>query len=148
MLFRLTEEAFRLHSLSTKVQTIFFNFLFSIGPSGPPIDVKISDVTSSTMKVRWQPPSPSVRNGKITKYQVHFTGLGDTTIRQSREMTTNQTNARLTGLLPNTRYDVTVRAFTIVGPGPYSKAVDAFTKQGKVTVLTGFYFSYHVIQAC
>ena len=46
------------------------NFLV---PSGPPINITASDITSSSITIVWSPPDPREANGIIVGYKVIFT---------------------------------------------------------------------------
>ena len=50
-------------------------------PSGPPINIVASDITSSFITITWSPPNPREANGVIVGYRVIFTrvDLQDTT---------------------------------------------------------------------
>ena len=44
-------------------------------------------------------------------------------------MNTNNTSIVLEGLQEHIEYNITVRAYTIVGPGPFSPAVNIWTAE-------------------
>ena len=67
----------------------------------------------------WSIPSARDCNGKITKYEIAvYQKNGDTRIYLSGEKTLSKD---VTGLEANQRFLIGVRAYTKVGPGPYSK---------------------------
>ena len=61
----------------------FNNFTFSnslfVAPSGPPTDVNVTALSSTSLLVTWQPPELLERNGIITAYQIHVTTFGEET---------------------------------------------------------------------
>ena len=93
-------------------------------PSGPPVSVRHSNLTSRSLSLQWEPPVTSQQNGFIRNYTVEIEGV-DTAHRTSRI----SPSFSLTewGLHPYTRYRCRVAAHTSVGRGPFS---------GYITVLT------------
>ena len=66
-------------------------------------------------------------HGNITMYEVRYSVIGD-----SVNLTLNTTNGDETSLLVDgleefTNYTIQVRAYTAVGPGPYSAPMDVQT---------------------
>ena len=51
---------------------IIFCFLF-VAPEGPPRDLMIRQLNSSSCLVKWNEPLAEQRNGVITGYQVEYT---------------------------------------------------------------------------
>ena len=77
----------------------------------------IVNVTNTTVTVSWMPPNPP--NGIISQYQIHYrSGDGDNFVQQN--ITNNVLIYTVTGLSINTKYEFQVRAFTIIGNGPFS----------------------------
>jgi hypothetical protein len=74
----------------------------------------LNDAGTSTISISWD--VPSIPNGIITVYEIHYTnGSG----------TYNTTNTQYTieGLLPNTLYTIEVRAYTSAGAGEWRSIV-------------------------
>ena len=70
------------------------------------------------MRVSWSIPSAKDCNGRITKYEiVVYKQNGDVQTYLSGEKTLSKD---VIGLEANQRFYIGVRAYTIVGPGPYS----------------------------
>ena len=44
-----------------------------LAPSGPPINIAASDITSSSITIVWSPPDPREANGVIVGYKIIFT---------------------------------------------------------------------------
>ena len=73
----------------------------------------------------WDPVSEIDRNGIITQYEVEFNQNTFNEISTSNLTTTNgpMLMVELEGLEEYVEYTVRVRAYTSVGPGPFSVAV-------------------------
>ena len=81
-------------------------------------------ISSTEIEVSWEEVPAINENGIITVYEVQYVPLqtfGD----QISTNTTNTTylNTTLTGLQEYVEYSISVRAYTSVGPGPYSDTV-------------------------
>ena len=73
----------------------------------------------------WDPVPEIDRNGIVIQYEVKFNQSTFTEISTSNLTTTNGSVliVELQGLEEYTEYSVSVRAYTSVGPGPFSVAV-------------------------
>jgi len=87
--------------------------------------------TSSAILVTWDPVPEIDRNGIITQYDVEFSQSTFNETSTSNLTTTNgsQLMVELQGLEENVEYSVRVRAYTSVGPGPFSAAVVSRTPE-------------------
>ncbi len=99
-------------------------------PSSSPSNVSATAVSSTEISVMWQEVAAIDRNGNITQYEITY----------NREFK-NQSNitdgdARsfiITGLDEFAIYSISVRAYTSVGPGPYSPiAVETTDEDSKL----------------
>ena len=97
---------------------------FLTAPTAPR-SLMIVDVTDTTVTLSWLPPS--MPNGIITEYRVRFS-RSDNNDSRTQDTMNNILMYTVTGLTSNTEYTFEVRAFTVVGSGPYS--------DGTVTVRT------------
>ena len=81
--------------------------------------------SSTAILVTWDPVPEIDRNGIITQYEVEFNQSTFNEISTSNLTTTNgpQLMVELEGLEEYVEYSVRVRAYTSVGPGPFSAAV-------------------------
>ena len=82
-----------------------------------------------SVNVSWMMLNCQDRHGNITMYEVHYSIVGD-----SVNLTSNTTNGDETSLIVDrleefTNYTIQVRAYTAVGPGPYSDPMDVQTLQ-------------------
>ena len=83
--------------------------------------------------VAWNEIPPIDRNGIITNYEVLYEPLHDDLTADS----SNTTNLFLiiTELEEFVHYNISVRAYTSIGPGPYSVSITNQTEEhGKVTI--------------
>ena len=92
----------------------------SPAPSAAPTSVRVSEVTSSSITVRWWTVPCIHRNGDITGYSVLVMTSGEddriNTVGDVREAT-------ISGLTPSTVYNVSVAAVNNEGTGPYSNGI-------------------------
>ena len=98
--------------------------LLSAAPSGPPTNVRATDIIPTTITVQWGEVNCIDRNGEITGYMVQYREVGTT---ESRRDTASDTVATITGLKPSTRYTIEVAAVNDEGTGPYSSGIEAET---------------------
>ena len=94
-------------------------------PNAPPDKVQALTSSSTAILVTWDPVPEIDRNGIITQYEVEFSQSTFNETSTSNLTTTNgpQLMVELQGLEENVVYSVRVRAYTSVGPGPFSAAV-------------------------
>ncbi|ELU00302.1 hypothetical protein CAPTEDRAFT_229069 [Capitella teleta] len=100
-----------------------------LAPGSPPQNVRAQPVSSSTVVVQWE--EPRIPNGMIKGYKVYYTPTPDIPI--SLWTIHNVDNSRLTtisNLLTNRTYTIRVLAFTDIGVGPLSDAIQVVTQQG------------------
>ena len=101
----------------------------TLAPDGPPLNVKVTAESSSSLSVTWEPPEKDKRNGEIISYTVCVS-------REENkpcfiERTTEENTLVITSLNPSTKYYVRVLASTKVGRGIYSESVEKFTNGSK-----------------
>ncbi|XP_048579330.1 uncharacterized protein LOC5500862, partial [Nematostella vectensis] len=94
-------------------------------PRSPPRNVRVSNITTISFTVQWDPPPGS--NGHLLGYQVFYSKVNSSVI-QSNRTGPNELQIRLIHLEPNTAYTVQVAAVNQVGQGPKSAAVAVKTK--------------------
>ena len=99
------------------------HLLFSAAPSGPPTDVRATDITPTTITVQWGLVNCIDRNGEITGYSVRYR-VGTTVNSRG---TVSDTVATIEGLKPSTRYTIEVAAVNDIDTGPYSTGIEAET---------------------
>ena len=92
--------------------------------SSPPLEVKILNITFTSMTISWQPPHDP--NGIIRGYQVSYTTHGER--KCLHDCVGDTTSTELTSLKPHTEYTIRVRAKT-VKLGQYSTPITANTNE-------------------
>lgn len=93
-------------------------------PSGFPQNLREIGLTTSTTELTWDPPVLAERNGHITNYTVVYHDINS---QQELQNTTADTHLTLSGLKPDTTYDIKVRAHTSKGAGPLSPSIQSRT---------------------
>ncbi|TPP63867.1 Receptor-type tyrosine-protein phosphatase F, partial [Fasciola gigantica] len=90
-------------------------------PSDAPIDFHVATGDETSVHLTWKPPRFQYRNGKITQYQVRCYVLGrEESTEKLRRVTANE--LIIADLTPET-HACLVRAWTKVGPGPWSNRI-------------------------
>ncbi|ELW47726.1 Contactin-2 [Tupaia chinensis] len=96
-------------------------------PRVAPAKVWAKGVSSSEMNVTWEPGQQDT-NGILLGYEIRYWKAGDKEAAADRVRTAGlDTSARVSGLHPNTKYHVTVRAYNRAGTGPASPSANATT---------------------
>ncbi len=88
-------------------------------PSSSPSNVSATAVSSTVISVMWQEVAAIDQNGNITVYEVTYNGEFDV-MNQSNFTDGNTQVLNITGLDEFADYTISVRAYTSMGPGPYS----------------------------
>ena len=82
--------------------------------------------------VTWDSVPAIDQNGVITEYEVMYEPLetfGGNISTQRMNVTAPKMSVTLNGLEEFVNYSISVRAYTIIGPGPYSDGVMARTNE-------------------
>ena len=97
----------------------------SLVPNAPPDNVQALTSSSTAIMVMWEPVTEIDRNGIITQYEVEFNQSTFSEISTSSLTTTTgpMLMVEREGLEEYIEYSFRVRAYTSVGPGPFSFAV-------------------------
>ena len=83
-------------------------------------------ITDATMTLSWMPPE--MPNGIITQYQMEYSS-GNSSDFISLNISNSILTYAVTVLTSNTEYVFRVRAFTVVGHGPFSDEVTRYTSK-------------------
>ena len=98
-------------------------YISSSAPASPPDNVTVMVLSSTEILVSWDMVPAIDQNGIITMYEVQYKPL-ETFGGQIQTETVNvaapEMSVNLTNLQEFVNYDISVRAFTSVGEGPYS----------------------------
>ena len=89
---------------------------FYKAPSGPPLAITITSLSSQNVTVSWSPPSVTQVNGLIQHYTIV---LYEVITGKTHTYETNKTSLLSSNLHPYYTYSVSVAA-TTVAIGPYS----------------------------
>ena len=103
--------------LTSNEMYVYFVFVLFQAPSGPPLNVAVFAESSTSLLVKWNPPTELERNGVITYYIIRYTSLGE---ESSINTTDNTTQKLIPHLRKFTEYYVTVQAVNDIGAGPPS----------------------------
>ena len=110
-------------------------------PSSP-VDVRAIDnlTESRRLAVSWL--EPLMTNGNIESYDVQYRGIINTVntvlsdFFESQTLSVGSTMALLQNLVPFSVYNISVRAYTGAGPGPFSKEISVATlEDGEYAVM-------------
>ena len=96
-------------------------YLFHVAPSSPPDNVVATAESSTSIQVSWEEVPAIDQNGIITQYEVMYEPSDGQTATQS--MTTLNTSILLNNIQEYANYNITARAYTSLGEGPFSTAV-------------------------
>jgi receptor-type tyrosine-protein phosphatase Q len=100
-------------------------------PSGAPISVMATPLSSTVIELMWQPPAPENRNGIIRQYSIHYY-VSETRERALQQSNDNSTSVTLTDLHPYYTYSFRVAAVTF-GEGPQSTEISSRTLESEPT---------------
>ena len=100
-------------------------------PTSPPTDFRVDAVSSTTIQLEWGEVYIGDQNGIITMYEVQYTQTTFQLVPQVQTVTVSATTLAitLTGLEEDVNYSIKIRAYTSIGPGPYSSPVEVYTLQ-------------------
>ena len=102
-------------------------------PASPPIGIMTDAASPTSVNVLWEEVPPIDQNGIIITYEVCYEPLEifDGTIMKDKVNTTELLYT-LTDLEEFVEYNISVRAYTSEGSGPYSDAVTQITEEDSV----------------
>lgn len=82
--------------------------------------MQVPALSSTELMVTWEVVPGIDQNGIITTYEVLFEPVQFADFLTTGLVNTSQLSVVLTGLEEFVEYNISVRAYTTVGPGPYS----------------------------
>ena len=80
-------------------------------------------MSSTEIMVTWAEVDAIDENGIIINYEVQYQPLQFTSRLATTSINTSSLSANITALQEYVEYNISVRAYTSVGPGPYSDPV-------------------------
>ena len=112
-------------------------------PATPPQNVQATAISSTEIMVTWDEIPGLDQNGIITEYEVQIQPLDFPADLSVNLLTTTNLSILVTDLEEYISYSIEVRAYTSVGPGPYSDPVSERTfEDGNVPIAV---FLFHNI---
>ncbi len=93
-------------------------------PSSPPLDVLVTDITSTSLLLTWSPPATEDHNGVLEEYTILITSVTD-----YLDFFIEENSLIVDSLKPYTKYDIVVAASTHEGMGPFSEALTVQTEE-------------------
>jgi len=87
-------------------------------PTGAPQNFTAIGISPTSVRLQWDPPAKKHRNGEIVLYEILYHQQKHAT----SDWTANSTDhyVLVEGLEPVTDYNFQIRAYTAIGPGPWS----------------------------
>ena len=103
---------------------VLYNIMgISTEPEASPENVRATATSSTTIMVTWEEVPAIHQNGIIINYEVQFEPLHFTEELMTDTINTTNLSANITGLEEHVEYNISVRAYNSVGPGPYSDPI-------------------------
>lgn len=90
---------------------------------GSPLNITATSLSSTTVHVTWEEVAPIDRNGIITTYEVLYEPLQTFEVLMSIAVNTTNLSILLVELHPFVIYNISLRAYTSMGNGPYSESI-------------------------
>ena len=98
-----------------------------IPPTASPTNLTLIPLSHSEIRVSWQEPPLSGRNGAISGYDLFMSLGSDRNQEEIIQISANMKIYTTRNLQSNTTYSVKIRARTLPGPGPFSLLIIATT---------------------
>ena len=97
-------------------------YSFSV-PTGPPGNLVAEIVSSTEIRALWDEVAEIDRNGLIIEFEVMYEPLMTFDMLSTLTIATTNLSINLIDLEEYVEYNISVRAFTSIGPGPYSVGI-------------------------
>ena len=119
-------------------------------PASPPQNVTAAVLSSTEIQVNWTEVLEIDQNGIITEYEVMYEPLMTFGVLSNETVVVDSTNLSTTlmDLEEYVEYNISVRAYTSVGPGPYSVGIVRRTFQDGKTLIEVHSFYQSVVSQC
>ena len=105
---------------------IYFSFCNTSAPLAPPTSLIVTNVTSTSVSLSWEPPQMNLHNGVIRHYLIMVSETNTGT--NSSHRTTANTAFTIRMLHPYYTYVFMIQAVTVAA-GPFSSSITAVTHQ-------------------
>uniref|UniRef100_A0A6P8I6N2 protein-tyrosine-phosphatase n=1 Tax=Actinia tenebrosa TaxID=6105 RepID=A0A6P8I6N2_ACTTE len=97
-------------------------------PSSAPANIKVIKIENGKYNVSWEETPRELNNSKIITYEINWSSLARRMRRStvaSRAANASESTYTLVNisLTDNMKYNITVRGYTIAGPGPFSDPI-------------------------
>ena len=100
-----------------------YDFVIPSVPASSPENIQTEVLSSTEIRVSWTEVSEIDRNGIITMYEVMYEPLMTFGVLTPATVNTTNLTIIVDGLEEYVEYNISVRAYTSVGPGPYSEEI-------------------------
>ena len=106
-------------------------YFYSTAPASSPSNISAVVLSSTEIMVTWDIIPPIDQNGIITMYEVLYQPLEtfNNSLPSSIFMTTTDTSHLISNIEEFVPYNISVRAYTSVGVGPFSEELTATTDE-------------------
>ena len=98
-------------------------------------------ISPTEVEVSWAQVEPIHQNGIITVYEVDYQPMDDFGTEGVTVVNTTNTTIVLMDLHESVQYNITVRAFTSVGGGPFSNPVASVTHEDGIYKLCKLFYN-------
>ena len=106
--------------------------LSNIEPASPPQNVHTTAISSTAIEVRWIEVPMINENGIIISYEIQVEPLDFNDILTIIYVNTTTLSMVVSDLQEFVAYNISVRAYTSVGPGPFSPPVTDRTLEDRM----------------
>ena len=92
-----------------------------LGPHGPPLGLEVTKTSHNSLQCSWKLPAEHLCNGPITGYEVRYLkSVKKDEVSKINYKLVNKTSVSLYQLEAGSNYEVSIRAFTVIGAGPFN----------------------------
>ena len=113
-----------MHMFDSSISGILFS---NPGPATPPQNVEVIAISSTEIMVTWEEVLPIDQNGIISIYEVQYEPLQFNESLSTLVTNTTDMAVNLTKLQEDVEYNISVRAYTAIGFGPFSTEITEMT---------------------
>ena len=107
----------------------------------------VTKESHDTLHCVWHPPETDLQNGPITRYEVRYVKSAKEDEKPNiKYQMINETFVTLRSLEAGASYEISVRAYTKIGPGPFlHPPIMIFTGEGIVNIVDFIEGQYKII---